>query len=102
MRIQQNTSPKDECLGHRFGAGVKTESKRKIQEAYHEHFFTNVVKNGVADKMQIRYICFFTVQSTLVIWKSKGPFETHRDIRTSTYQICRIEENTNGTTKFHK
>ena len=42
------------------------------------------------------------VQSTLVISKSKGPCETLRDIRTSTYQIRRIEENTNPTTKFHK
>ena len=32
------------------------------------------------------------VQSTLVISKSKGPSETVRDIRTSTYQICSIEE----------
>ena len=44
----------------------------------------------------------FTVQSTLVISKSKGPAETLRDIRTSTYQMCRIEENTKRTTKFHK
>ena len=35
------------------------------------------------------------IQSTLVISKSKGPSETVRDIRTSTYQICRIEENNN-------
>ena len=42
------------------------------------------------------------VQSTLVISKSKGPAETLRDIRTSTYQMCRIEENTKRTTKFHK
>ena len=42
------------------------------------------------------------VQSTLVISKSKGPSETLRDIRSSTYQICIIDENTNGTTKFHK
>ena len=42
------------------------------------------------------------VQSTLVISKSKGPSETLWDIRTSTYQICRIEENTYWTTKFHK
>ena len=33
-------------------------------------------------------------KSTLVISKSKGPAETLRDIRTSTYQKCRIEENT--------
>ena len=34
--------------------------------------------------------------------KSKGHPEAIRDIRTSTYQICRIEENTNRKTKFHK
>ena len=45
---------------------------------------------------------FIYIQSTLVISKSKGPSERLRDIRTSTYQICRIEENTNQTTKFHK
>ena len=32
------------------------------------------------------------IQSTLVISKSKGPLKTVRDIRTSTYQICSIEE----------
>ena len=42
------------------------------------------------------------IQSTLVISRSKGPSETLRDIRTSTYQMCRIEENTNRTAKFHK
>ena len=42
------------------------------------------------------------IQSTFVISKSKGPSETFRDIRTSTYQMCRIEKNTNRTTKFHK
>ena len=42
------------------------------------------------------------IQSTLVISKSKGPSEIFRDIRTSTYQMCRTEENTNRTTKFHK
>ena len=34
----------------------------------------------------------FYLQSTLVISKSKGPSKTLRDIRTSTYQICSIEE----------
>ena len=42
------------------------------------------------------------VQSTLVISKSKGPSKTFRDIRTSTYQICSIEEKPIRTTKFHK
>ena len=32
------------------------------------------------------------LQSTLVISKSKGPAETLRDIHSSTYQMCRIEE----------
>ena len=41
-------------------------------------------------------------QSTLVISKSKGPTKTLRDISTSTYQICSIEEKTIRTTKFHK
>ena len=34
------------------------------------------------------------IQSTLVISKLKGPSETVRDIRTSTYQIYSIEEKT--------
>ena len=49
-----------------------------------------------ADYTTYIYIYMY-VQSTLVISKSKGPSETHRDIRTSTYQMCRIEENTNRT-----
>ena len=40
------------------------------------------------------YILFAQIQSTLVISKSKGPSKTVRDIRTSTYQICSIEEKT--------
>ena len=42
------------------------------------------------------------IQSTLVISNSKGLSEILRDIRTSTYQICRIEENIIGTTTFNK
>ena len=42
------------------------------------------------------------IKLTLVISKLKGPSETLREIRTSTYQICRIEENTNRTTNIHK
>ena len=41
------------------------------------------------------------VQSTLIISKSKGSSETLRDIRISTYQICRIEENTNQTSQIN-
>ena len=42
------------------------------------------------------------IQSTLVISNSKGLSEILRGIRTSTYQICRIEENIIGTTTFNK
>ena len=41
------------------------------------------------------------VQSTLVISNSKGLSETLRDIRTSTYQIFRIEEKIIRTTTFN-
>ena len=42
------------------------------------------------------------IQSTLVISNSKGLSETLRDIRTSTYQIFRIEEKIIRTTTFNK
>ena len=42
------------------------------------------------------------VQSTLVISNSKGHSEILRDIHTSTYQICRIEEKITQTTTFNK
>ena len=42
-----------------------------------------------------------TVQSTLVLSKSKGLSEILRDIRPSTYQICRIGEKVNATARFH-
>ena len=42
------------------------------------------------------------IQSTLVISKSNEPSETLPDIRTSTYQMCKIEKNTNRTNKFQK
>ena len=42
------------------------------------------------------------ILSTLVISNSKGPSEILRDIRTSTYQICKIEEKIIRTTTFNK
>ena len=44
----------------------------------------------------------FQIQSTLVISNSKEPSEILRDIRTSTYQICRIEEKIMRTTTYNK
>ena len=69
--------------------------------------FTTPVKNNncYSSKTVMYYILFkfisqrsvkiIHIQFTLVISKSKGPSETLRDIRTSTYQMCRTEENTN-------
>ena len=45
---------------------------------------------------------FKQVQSTLVISNSKGLCKILRDIRTSTYQICRIEEKLIRLTTFNK
>ena len=42
------------------------------------------------------------IQATLVISNSKGLSEILRDIRTSTYQICKIEEKIIRTTTFNK
>ena len=42
------------------------------------------------------------IQSTLVISNSKGLSEILRDIRTSTYQICRTEEKLIRLTTFNK
>ena len=42
------------------------------------------------------------IQSTLIISNSKGLSEILRDIRTSTYQICRTEEKLIRLTTFHK
>ena len=42
------------------------------------------------------------IQSTLVISNSQGLSEILRDIRTSTYQNCRIEEKITRITTFNK
>ena len=42
------------------------------------------------------------IQSTLVISNSKGLSEILRDIRSSTYQVCRIEEKIICLTTFNK
>ena len=42
------------------------------------------------------------IQLTLIISNSKGLSKILRDIRTSTYQICRLEEKINQTTAFNK
>ena len=45
---------------------------------------------------------YIYIQSTLVIPNSKGLYEILQDIRTSTHQICRIEEKIIRTNTFNK
>ena len=52
------------------------------------HIYTRTKK-----KRRVTFTDGFKVQSTPVISKSKGLFETLRDIRTSSYPICGTEEN---------
>ena len=56
--------------------------------------------NGAAHFAFMDYV--FKIQSTLVTSKSKGLPVILRDIRCSTYQICRIKEKINQTTTFMK
>ena len=72
------------------------------QQNNNSHYFIHF--NQIISDRKAYSIMFIerTIQSTLVISKSKGPSETLRDIRISTFQMCRTEENTNRTTKFHK
>ena len=52
--------------------------------------FSQCLQNAVLMGMRLK----MNIQSTLVISKWKGPSKTVRDIHTSTYQICSIEEKT--------
>ena len=61
----------------------------------------NVVSTKENPSLRLAFL-LQEIQATLVISNSNGPSETLRDIRTSTYQICRTEVITNRTTKFHK
>ena len=52
--------------------------------------------------MILLIIVYIHIQLTLVISNSKGLSEILRDISTSTYQMCRIEEKITRTTTFNK
>ena len=53
-----------------------------------------IVNTALIDKCDAG--CYFPdkmkLQSTLVSLKSKGPSETLRDIRTSTYRMCKLRK----------
>ena len=78
----------------------------------HEHGAESNICEWIS--LPIYYTCILTgiafykllfsnqIQSTLVISNSKGLYETVRDIRTSTYQICRLRKTINRTTTFNR
>ena len=63
--------------------------------------FQSAMVNEIWVYESLKFYCI-NIQSTLVISNSKGLSEILRDIRTSTYQICRIEDEINRTTTFNK
>ena len=67
-----------------------------------KEFETAVInETSVFEPLKFYCICI-SLRRIPCLYLILGPFETLRDIRTLTYQMCRIEENTNGTSKFHK
>ena len=64
-----------------------------------EPFFTLI---SISQSIRYAALSYFLIQSTLVISNSKGLSELLRDIRSSTYQVCRIEEKIIRLTTFNK
>ena len=73
----------------------------KIIESYNKTIMKKYVEQFYAFCIELFSIIIIVIQSTLVISNSKGLSEIHRDIRTLTYQVSRIEEK-NLTNKYPK
>ena len=80
---------------------IKSEMHSNLYNSPHSYFFLSTEDTWTPVKCRI-IGPLVELQLTLGISKSKGPSETLRDIRTSTYQMCRTEENTNRTIKVLK
>ena len=116
-------------LNYKWSGFIRFYNVRKIEETMHNLFFwkfpplvlvlwgnprlnhrsSSIFRRFILSVLSLYGILLYTsplitvvIQSTLVISKSKGLSETLRDIRISTYQMYRTEENTNRTTKFLK
>ena len=72
-----------------------------IQFVYITIFCKLTVDNKI-NRASLYFMYGIKVQSTFAISNSKGLSEILPDIRTSTYQICRIEEKIIRTTLFNK
>ena len=64
-------------------------TRNYILWTHNVYLFVHGYYTGV---MYFRSVGTECIQSTLVISNSKGLSEILRDIRSSTYQVCRIEE----------
>ena len=64
--------------------------------------FHNVIIGLIAPDEREYPEFIFPIQSTFVISNSKGLSKILRNIRTSTYHICILEEKINRTTAFNK
>ena len=78
--------------GHHMNSQVlcSRENKKKVTHFSPDNFIVHYESTPIQ------------IQPTSVISKSKGFPEILRNIRTSTYQICTVEESINQTTTFHK
>ena len=74
--------------------GADSESARGVQPntvlTHNRKCWIHLISLGYRSNPKYSQPLLF-IQSTLVISNSKGLSEILRDIRTSTYQICRIE-----------
>ena len=73
-----------------------------LQVGFQSKINNRLVNSVDPDKPSRPDLHCLQIQSTLVISNSKGLCEILRDIRTSTYHICRIEETVNRPTIFNK
>ena len=81
---------------------LQAKSSRMYLYATHRLYKMKINKYVTVTELVTRWHFYLEVQSTLVISNSKGLSEILRDIRSSTYQVCRIEEKIIWLTTFNK
>ena len=111
------------CLSLSLSQHIHTQTRARARTHTHTHTHTHTLlldlgggsdqpKNDPKENHKPPFYyylliinCIFIkidIQSTLVISNSKGLSEILRDIRSSTYQVCRIEEKIIWLTTFNK
>ena len=80
---------------------TKIDKDYGMQNAHGKHKQIKFIQINLCLK-QSNIVVRSHIQSALVTSKSKRLSEILRDIRTSTYQVCRIEEYINQMTTYNK